>query len=747
MLKRIVAFLYVTVIACMAIATFAEKYRGTDFIHSAVYGSWWFVTLWAALAIMGTAYFLRRKIRRGSVVALHLSLAIILLGALLTYLTGWRGAVKLRLKAEVGTCYTMDSRGEVSERGLPFKLRLEEFRVRYHEGTEAEADYESVFTIIDEGRETEASVSMNNIFKYKGIRFYQMSYDRDKRGSVLAMNHDPWGIPVTYTGYGLLFLSLVWMVLDPRGTFRQLLRSDLARKGAMTALAILACAPAAQAVKVLPRETAERFGSLYISYNNRICPVETFAIDFTKKLCGKSSYQGYTAEQVLTGFLFYGEEWTREPVLAVKGRELREALSLPGRCAVSDFFSHERGGYILGPYVQRYYGGAAQDKAARQAADLDGRLMMVMDLSRGKSLKMFPVGEGQDIAWYAPADHVPDSLAPGEERAFIANVLTLFRHEVERGDIARANLILDKILKYQRQGGGPALPSEARRQAERLYNSVPFATSLFMFNLGAGALLFALTLWGMSRGGRSPRPRVRPALGWALLSLPFLALTLCLGLRWVIGGRIPMANGYETMLAMAWCVMALSLVSYGRFRVSLPFGLLMSGFFLLVSHIGQMDPQIGHVMPVLSSPLLSLHVSVIMAGFALLSLTFACGVTALLAHGMRRKGSGEGLGRQLDSLTTLSRLALYPALALLAVGIFVGAIWANISWGTYWSWDAKETWGLITLMVYAAAAHQGSLPFLRHPVGYHLFLTLAFLSVVMTYFGVNYFLGGMHSYA
>lgn len=746
MLKRIVAFLYVTVIACMAIATFAEKYRGTDFIHSAVYGSWWFVTLWAALAIMGTAYFLRRKIRRGSIVILHLSLVIILLGASLTYLTGWRGAIKLRLKADVDTYYIMDSRGEVSEHKLPFKLRLEQFHVRYHEGTEAEADYESVFTIIEEGQETKASVSMNNIFKYKGIRFYQMSYDHDKRGSVLAMNSDPWGIPVTYTGYGLLFLSLVWMVLDPRGTFRQLLRSDLVRKGALTALAIFACVPAAQAVKVLPRETAGKFGSLYIMYNNRICPVETFAIDFTKKLCGKTSYQGYTAEQVLTGFLFYSEEWTREPIVAVKGKELREALSLPRRCAVNDFFNYERGGYILGPYIQQYYSGQ-QDKAPRQAADLDGRLMMVMDLSRGKPLKMFPVNAGKNVAWYAPTDNVPDSLAPGEERAFIANVLTLFRHEVEQGDIARANQILDKILKYQRQGGGSTLPSETRWQAERLYNCIPFATLLFMFNLGVGLFLFVLTLWGMSRGSHSPRLLYRPFLGWTLLSLPFLALTLCLGLRWTVSGRVPMANGYETMLTMAWFVMALSLVAYSRFRMALPFGLMMSGFFLLVSHINQMDPQIGHVMPVLSSPLLSLHVSVIMMGFALLSLTFVCGVTVLLVHGMKGKRGKEGLGQQLGSLTILSRLMLYPALALLAIGIFVGAIWANISWGTYWSWDAKETWGLITLMVYAVAAHQGSLPFLRHPVGYHLFMTLAFLSIVMTYFGVNYFLGGMHSYA
>lgn len=745
MLKRIVAFLYVTTIACMAIATFAEKCRGTDFIHSTIYGSWWFVTLWAALAITGAVYFLRRKTRRRSIAILHLSLVIILLGALLTYLTGWRGAIKLRTKAEVDTYYIMDSRGKVSERKLPFKLRLEQFHVKYHEGTEAEADYESVFTIINhEGQETKASVSMNKIFNYGDIRFYQMSYDHDKRGSVLAMNSDPWGIPVTYTGYGLLFLSLVWMVLDPRGTFRQLLRSDLIRKGALTALAIFAFVPATQASKVLPKETAEKFGSLYIMYNNRICPVETFAIDFTKKLCGKSNYLGYTAEQVLTGFLFYGEEWAREPILMVKGKELRESLSLPKQCAVNDFFNYGKGGYILGPYIQQYYSGR-QDKKGQQAADLDGRVMMVMDLSQSKSLKMFPVPSGKNVTWYTPSDDVPDSMAPGGERAFIANVFALFLHEVEQGNTTRANQILDKILKYQRKNGGASLPSETRRQAERLYNTFPFTTLLFIFNLSVGLLLFAITLWRMAHGDHSRR-LTHPALGWTLLSIPFLALTLCLALRWLISGRIPMANGYETMLTMAWFVMALSLVAYSRFRMTLPFGLMMSGIFLLVSHINQMDPQIGHIMPVLASPLLSLHVSVIMMAFSLLSLTFSCGVTALAFHlwGAKRKRRIE---EAVQSLSLLSRLMLYPALALLGIGIFVGAIWANVSWGSYWSWDAKETWGLITLMVYAVAAHQGSLPFLRRPLGYHLFMTLAFLTIVMTYFGVNYFLGGMHSYA
>ena len=291
-------------------------------------------------------------------------------------------------------------------------------------------------------------------------------------------------------------------------------------------------------------------------------------------------------------------------------------------------------------------------------------------------------------------------------------------------------------------------------KAERAYNAVPFATILFMLNLTAGAALLAFTIWRMVRrngadrltqgGGRAAKAAA--AAGAVVLAISLAALTACLALRWIISGRVPMANGYETMLVMAWSVMLLSLIVCRRFRIITPFGLLMSGFFLLVSHINQMDPQITHVMPVLASPLLSVHVSVIMMSFALLSLTFVCGLTAVMLRLIRGRNAAS-LTEQTESLALLSRLMLYPALALLAVGVFVGAIWANVSWGTYWSWDAKETWGLITLMVYAVAVHDGSLPFLRRPMGYHVFMTLAFLTILMTYFGVNYFLGGMHSYA
>ena len=752
-IKYIVFTLYVLVIVTMAAATFIEKSRGTDFVHTAVYGSWWFTALWALLAVAAVVYIVRRRVRRLSVLALHLALLLILAGALLTHVSAWRGRVHLRSGLAVDTFYKLDRNGDVSEEKLPFTMRLDTFIVSYHEGTQAEADYTSRFTVSGEGRETRGEVSMNKIYEHGPLRFYQASYDRDLLGSVLAVSCDPWGIPVTYAGYALLFAALVWTLCDPKGRFRSLLRSPLLRKGALCAVLFACFSVNAKALNALPRETADKFGRLFMVYNGRVCPVQTFAVDFTKKLTGASSYNGMTAEQVLTGFIFYGDEWSAEPLMKVKNGALRDALQLPARCSVNTFFNPLMGGYILGPYIREYYQGQA-DKFHRQAAEVDDRLMMLMRLRRGELLKVFPVTRGGMTQWYAPTDNITDTLVGDAERAYIANVFSLLNEEVHAGRTVNVGRILDKMLAYQEKNAGSSLPSGVRVKAERTLNAVPFATILFMVNLALGVVMMAVVMAGMLwkagravsywRAGRTLGTVY--AAGAALGCLSLLALTLCLALRWVASGRAPMGNGYETMLLLAWLVTLAALAASCRFRIALPLGLLLSGFFLLVSHISYMDPQISHLMPVLNSPLLSLHVSVIMAAFALLSLTFLCAVTALLLRLFRGRDA-TGLADQTGRLALLSRLMLYPALALLCVGIFVGAVWANVSWGAYWNWDAKEVWGLITLMVYAVAAHDASLPFLRRHLGYHAFMALAFLTIVMTYFGVNYYLGGMHSYA
>lgn len=743
-LSRSLLALYVSIIVIMAAATITEKYMGGDFVADTIYGSWWFAALWALLAVAGVAYILKRRVRRASVL-LHGSFVVILFGALLTHVSASQGTVRLRLGETTDTYVVSTKDGDIRHT-LPFKLRLKSFDIHYHDGTRAVADYVTRLTVTDGDKTTEALVSMNNIFSYKSVRLYQMSYDPDMRGSVLSVNRDPWGIPVTYCGYAMLFIAVVWMLIDPKGPYRRLLRSDIVKKGMMTIALLVGTAFMAHGATTLPKETADKFGRLYVLYNNRVCPLQTIAIDFTKKLCGSVSYGGYTAEQVLMGFVLWPDEWSREPLLKLKGGALRDRLQLPRYCTINTFFNDMMGGYIIGPYLNEYYNGY-DDEFHRQVADIDARIQLVMDLRRGKLLKVFPYTVNGNTTWYAPTDIMPDSAVATADRLYMQNVFSLIYQEALAGNMASVGNIADKMLRYQHKNGGSSLPSGVQTQAERLYNAVPFATILFMLNLGMGFATLFVALWRLTSRRQKPlRGSREMRVAAAVMSLSLAALTLCVTLRWLIRGTVPMANGYETMLLMAWIIMAASLLLCRRFAIVLTFGFIMSGFFLLVSHISQMDPQITHIMPVLQSPLLSVHVSVIMMAFALLSLTFVCGLMALLLRAMRGSRA-PGLGAQLAALHALSQLFYYPAMAALAVGIFVGAVWANVSWGTYWSWDAKEVWALITFMVYAAAAHGTSLPLMRRPMPWHVFMVAAFATILMTYFGVNYFLGGMHSYA
>ena len=658
--------------------------------------------------------------------------------------------IHLRVGQPTDTYVANDGKHGMTTEKLPFSLCLQKFETRMHDGTQAVADYTSRFTITDGNQKSQGEVSMNHIYSYRSYRLYQSSYDEDGQGSVLAVNADPYGIPVTYTGYALLFISLVWMLIDPKGGYRRLLRSQLLRKGALLLCLLSSMSYEASAQSsdlsqaVLPKATAEKLGELNMLYNDRICPVQTFAIDFCKKIYGARSYQGLTPEQVLTGWIFYGDTWSNEPFIKIKNGELKTAMNLPDHASLNSFFNPLMGGYTIAQYVQEYYNGA-QDKFHQQAADIDGKIQIIMELRQGTSLKVLPYTFTQNVkatrehpaiqagstVWYSPADRLPAAVEH-QHALYIKNVFTLLYSDVRAGKTDRVNIFFDKMKKYQQVSGGNSLPSSVQYRAERILNGFPFATILFMVNLTLGFIALLYTIY------RITRQRSLKAFDIALpalLGISFLALTFGLAMRWIVSGNVPMSNGYESMLTVAWFVMLISLVMQWRIRLVMVFGFLLSGFFLLVSHINQMDPAIGQMMPVLNSPLLSIHVSIIMMSYALLSLTFLCGVMGIF---LRSHG---------EELQALSRVFLYPALATMGFGIFIGAIWANVSWGNYWSWDSKETWALITFMIYAVVAHTQSLSLFRKPLAYHVYMTLAFLSIVMTYFGVNYFLTGMHSYA
>lgn len=754
MVKKIIFILYILVLVCMAAATIVEKSQGTDYAHAHYYGAWWFILIWAVLAALGAFYIIKRKVKCASTLSLHLSFIIILAGALLTHISAKRGMIHLRIGQPTDTYMAQDEEQGMKEEKLPFSLCLQKFEAKMHDGTNAVADYSSKFTVIDGDDKSEGEVSMNNIYSHRSYRLYQSSYDEDGKGSVLAINADPYGIPVTYTGYALLFISLVWMLFDPKGGYRKLLKSPLLKKGALITALILSMgniqtlhaesATSNLQNAVLPKETAEKFGELHILYNDRICPVQTFALDFCKKIYGARSYQGLTAEQVLSGWVFYGNTWANEPFIKIKSGEMKTAMNLPDYASLNTFFNREMGGYTIGQYVQEYYNGQ-QDKFHQQAADIDGKIQIIMELREGVSLKVLPYTFTKNVkatkdhpfikagttTWFSPVDKLPQAVEH-QHALYIRNVFSLLNGDVKAGNTSRVNEFFVKMKKYQEVSSGNSLPTATQYKAERINNAFPFATILFMANLTLGFIALFYTIYRMTKKREIKVLNIALPI---LLGVFFLALTFGLALRWIISGNVPMSNGYESMLTVAWFVMLISILMQLRIRIVMVFGFLISGFFLLVSHINQMDPAIGQMMPVLNSPLLSIHVSIIMMSYALLSLTFICGIMGicLRSHG--------------EELQALSRIFLYPALTTMGFGIFIGAIWANVSWGNYWSWDSKETWALITFMIYAVVVHTQSLPVFRKPLVYHIYITLAFLSIAMTYFGVNYFLTGMHSYA
>lgn len=737
-LQNICLALVVAVILLLSATTFFEKYRGTDWAFSHVYGSVWFTVMWILLVVAALfLLLLRRVFLRPAVLCLHFSFVVILSGALLTRLTAHDGVIHLKEGIPTSDYLT----GKKEKAHLPFTVTLTRFAIDYYPGTHAPSDFISEIDIRPfSGNVASYRISMNRIAVYEGWRFYQSSFDEDGRGSWLSLSRDIYGIPVTYAGYFLMFLSFVWLLFDPQGRFRQLVRHLSLTKLAMVPFFLLVTGNLYATPTTLSSRSAEEFGTIQVLFNDRIAPVQTLSINFTRKLTGRDFYGDFTPEQVFTGWLFFPQEWQFEPMIRIKNKELRRLLGLNEYAAFADFFDSERQ-YRLEPYCMRAYRDGSQDAFSRAVREVDEKVQLVIMQQSGEMLPVFPFEIDGRMVWRSPVSELPVGVDTVVAQV-VHGIFPLMYSAIKDNDAAALHDAIDGLKRFQHKMGGETVLSDSRITIEKLYNALPFATILSRLNLIVGLIAFAFYLWCSACQGKCRRNRQAIEcifIGWQVISL--LLLSFVIVLRTVISGRLPFGNGYETMLSMAWFVLLFASVFWRRFKWVLPFGLLLSGFSLLISHINQMNPQITPLMPVLSSPLLSLHVSCIMAAYALLSFTF---LNSLSVYFIRCFSSDSDI---CHIQAVFSRFLLYPALCLLSLGIFIGAVWANVSWGAYWSWDPKEVWALITLLLYMLPVHTGWLPAFSRDKVLHLYLLGAFFTVLMTYFGVNYFLGGMHSYA
>jgi len=697
-MKKFPFYGLMALIVCLAVATIIENRLGSGFVMQHLYGTWWFMALWSI--VMGFSFFVmvqQKVYRQKAAFGLHLSFVVVLLGGLLTAATSVQGYIHLREGVQETQFVDKTSN---SLRELPFSMTITRFQVDYYPGTEAPSDYISYLTVKTEDGVIRKSVSMNKILSVGGYRFYQSSYDEDGKGTLLSVNYDPFGIPVAYTGFILFGLCMVWSFFTSRSRFKTLLNHPLLKKNGLCLLFCMIAVPVLASPSTISDEQANRFGEVQVLYNNRVTPMQTLARDFTIKLTGKTTYGNYSAEQVLAGWFFFPQEWRDEPMIRIKSKALRQRLSCGDFASLNDFYTDD-GVYALATCWSDMPVGKKPGVLMKAIMEVDEKVQLISMLQQGDLIRLYAT-DTLELTGMSPVQ-------------------------------------FDSVVSVVNKNGAYLL-TRHRVKAELWYNKIGFTGWLFRFNLTFGLLAFIYFLICLLKNqkGSVTVHRFFTVMLWGAVIFHTAGILL----RTYIAGRFPLSNGYETMIFIAWCILLIAILLRKKFALMTSFGLLFSGFALLVSNLGQMNPQITPLVPVLASPWLSMHVSVIMMSYALFGFLLLNGLTAILL-----RCAGKRTADQIERLTVLSQLLLYPAVLLLGTGICFGAVWANVSWGSYWSWDPKEVWALITFLVYSLPFHQQVLPVFRKPLFYHVYMVIAFGMVLMTYFGVNYMLGGMHSYA
>lgn len=738
-LKNLILVVATAIILILITATIVESSKGTAFVRQHIYTSAWFVVLWAALAVAAAVYIVLRKNKNKSnistsVLLVHASFLVILLGAFTSWNMAESGTIHLRQNETTSTM--KDEEGKTKELG--FEVSLKNFNVVNYPGTDAPMDYVTMLT----ANTQEIKVSMNNIGSFNGYRFIQSGYDSDMQGTTLGVYHDPWGIGITYTGYALLFISLIATMVSKKTRIRHLYRKALSLQGAkawavtaLLAVSSFATSANAQEMVKIDGDIADDFGKICVLYNSRITPINTVATSFVTKLCGKPTWDGLSSNQVFAGWIFDVPYWETVKMIEIKEKKAQELLGINGKWASFDDFWDNYNNYKLDAPLKKAYKDG-DTKLQKQLRDADEKFNIIRMLYGGEMLKMFPyAGKQGHMQWFAPGQPLGNLKLDEKELVFIKKSMDYLAESIITGDKARAEEIAKKIYSYQHVRGKAVVPTKFRIYTETFYNKTNAQRLPVMLYLTLSLVLAIVSTLSLNNEKQKKTRLVSSVLTWVML----IHTTLLLALRWFVSGHLPMSNGYETMQFMAWATLIVTLVMQKRFMPVKQFGPLLSSFALLVAMITDGNPQITQLMPVLQSPLLSVHVMVIMFSYALFGLTALIGLQGLIAHHRKQEEKEQ-------QLAALSQFLLYPAVALIAIGIFIGAIWANVSWGRYWSWDSKETWALITMLIYSAPLH-ADIKWLRKAQHMHIYMLLAFLSVLMTYFGVNYFLSGMHSYA
>lgn len=643
------------------------------------------------------------------------------------------------------------------EKVLPFSLKLNDFILERYPGSNSPSGYRSEVILIDKPADYEKPfvIYMNNVLKYKGYRFYQSSYDSDEQGTILSVNNDPVGMTVTYCGYGFLFVFIVLSLLSRNSVFRKVnpgYWSSAMRKASAIVVVLIAGArfvSASPQVKNIPdAKASEELGKILVQdQRGRTKPLFTLSSDIVRKVSRANRFEDYTPMQVFLGFYFDFEHWKEVPLIRVSSKNVKTILGITGKYAsFSDVVElGENGYYKLADHVERAYSLAPgkRSKTDKEIIKVDERVNILYMIYNGTFFRILPLKDGSHN-WGNPEEALNKAVGR-EDSAFIRDIVPMTGAALYSSNTGAVSKIAESLAEYQRRFAGYELPSASKIKAEMVYYRLNIFERLFPFYATVGFIMLILLIASVIKGTDQLMAIVK-VMGWLLLA-GFLFHTMGIGLRWYIAGHAPLSNGYESMLFISWVTLLAGFIFRRRSQFTLSATAILGSMALLVAHMSFMDPEITNLVPVLKSYWLTLHVSVITSSYGFLGLGAILGLIVMLLLSFSGTKNRERISETIDHLTVINYKTLTVGLYLLTIGTFLGAIWANESWGRYWGWDPKETWSLITIIVYSFVIHSRMIPGLKDIYTFNLLSLFAFSSVLMTYFGVNYYLSGLHSYA
>jgi len=636
---------------------------------------------------------------------------------------------------------------------LPFALRLVDFQLERYPGSMSPSSFASEVVLIDREKNIEQPyrIFMNNILEHRGYRFYQSSYDaQDEKGTILSVNHDKLGTTVTYFGYTLMILTMVLALFARKSRFVQLVKAT--RKGvALIVILLLASffsAANAQNNAIsnqLDRDEIKEFGKLWLhSTQGRFMPVNTMAQDIVKKISGSNTFEGMPAEEFWLRAIMNPVYWESQEIFKVESPELSALLGFNRtKVPFSAFFRD--GQYILTSEVNRITASKPNERTAldKIIMKLDEKLNVFYMAVNGYLLTIFPHPTDTHAKWY-DVNATPTGLSEMDS-LLISNSFDLYIQALQTNNYADAAKWRKAISDYQEKAAGKVLPSDQKKRLEILYNKILVFERLAPFYATVGIILLIIQFIFMFR------PRAwQKKVSWVfsgLLFIAFLFHTLGLGIRWYVSGHAPMSNGYESMIFVAWGTLLAGFFIVRRSQMAMALTGILAAVALFVAHLSWMSPEITPLVPVLKSIWLTIHVAVIMTSYSFLGLGALIGLVVIVMYIMKTRQNNDVLDRNILHLTKLNEIVLIVGLYLITIGCFLGAIWANEAWGRYWGWDPKETWALVSILVYTFVVHMKNIKGLGSAFSFNVGSVLGFSSIIMTYFGVNYFLGGMHSYA